>query len=189
MKRLLFLTIVIAGGFLHGLQFAQASCAPLAYQQVADEWQVPADVLYAISLVESGRKTEQYGFNLWPWALNIDGQSHYPASQEDALKLIQDALARGTDKIAIGLMQVFWSIHQDKFNRNPAYALDIASNIRAGAKILREFMDGAPDIWTAVGYYYAGTAQTDRSKQHAKTYTDRVQRFYVRHVIGRCHDR
>ena len=166
----------------------RASCAPIAYQQVAAEWQVPADVLYAISLVESGRQTDEYGFNLWPWALNIDDQSYYPKSQEEALSLIEKAIERGTDKIAIGLMQVYWGFHHDLFNGNPSYALDIATNMRAGAKILRGFMDQTSDLWTAVGYYYAGPSQSDRSRRLATAYADRVQSLYVRHVIGGCHE-
>jgi len=166
---------------------ARAACAPPAYRQVATEWQVPADVLYAISLAESGRHTEDYGFNLWPWALNIDERSYYPASRQEAIALIQQALDRGSDRIAVGLMQVYWAFHQDTFNGNPRYALDIASNLRAGARILREFMDHAPDIWTAVGYYYAGRSQSPRSRQLAQHYSSRVQRLYERHVLGRCH--
>lgn len=183
------LTILAFGFGCLVLPSAQASdeCVPSAYRQVAAEWQVPADVLYAISLVESGHDTEQYGFNLWPWALNIDGQSYYPASEQEALQMIEAAIERGTDKIAIGLMQVFWAFHQDTFHGNPAFALDIAANMRAGAKILREFMDGTPDIWTAVGNYYAGSSPSARSRKHAKDYADRVQSFYVRHVIERCH--
>jgi len=164
-----------------------AQCVPVAYQTAAEEWQVPADVLYAISLTESGRYTEQYGFNIWPWALNIDGEPYYPDNQQEALALIKAALSAGTEKIAIGPMQVFWSFHRDIFLRNPSYALDLAANIRAGAKILRAFLDRTSDIWTAVGHYYAGTSSSPRSRAHAKWYVDRVQQVFVQHVMERCH--
>jgi len=178
--------LLLVALFTTTLSRAQASCAPMAYQDVAAEWLIPADVFYAISLTESGRYTKEFGYNVWPWALNIDEQSHYPETKEAALVLINRAIERGTDKIAIGLMQVYWRFHQQTFQKRPEYALDIGSNLRAGAKILREFMDKTGDVWTAVGYYYAGSSQSEKSRQAAAWYRQRVLDVYTSKVLRRC---
>ena len=58
---------------------------PVAYLIVAKSHQVPADILYAIALTESG--THYRGERVpWPWALNIDGQSVFCESQKDAIQ-------------------------------------------------------------------------------------------------------
>lgn len=161
----------------------RASCVPSAFVEVAGEYSLPEDIFYAISLVESGRYVEGVGFRVWPWALNIDNRSFYPASEIEARKLISNALDSGTDKIAVGVMQVYWKYHKDVFAEHPAFALDVGANLRAGAKVLREFVDIGDGVWSAVGYYHAGT----RNERDAKIYIASVKRVLDKHVKGACH--
>lgn len=172
-----------------GLASLSMACVPPAYQRVAAEYGLPADIVYAVSLAESGRTTPRYGFGVWPWALNIGETAHYPLSQSDAHERIVEALAQGDEGIAIGLMQVYWQFHKELFRDQAAYALDLGANLRAGAKILREFADQANDIWTAVGYYHAGTGDSARTQRLAKQYVDRVRQIHQRHVISACRGR
>ena len=162
------------------------ACVPPAFQQVALEYNVPADVFYSIALAESGHTTQDFGFNVWPWALNINRESLYPESKAAAVLLIEQAINQGSDQIDVGLMQVSWRFHKTTFQSNAVYALDVGANIRAGAKIFSEFLTQADDVWQAVGFYNAGASKRASSLKAAKRYSDRVKRIYTRHVKEGC---
>ena len=162
------------------------ACVPPAFQRVALEYSVPADVFYSIALAESGHTTQDFGFNVWPWALNINRESLYPESKAAAVLLIEHAISQGSDQIDVGLMQVSWRFHKTTFQSNAVYALDVGANIRAGAKIFSEFLTQADDVWQAVGFYNAGASTRASSLKAAKRYSDRVKRIYTRHVKEEC---
>ena len=64
---------------------------PVAYLIIAKSHQVPVDILYAIAMTESG--THYRGERVpWPWALNIDGQSVFCESQQDAIHRVSQAI-------------------------------------------------------------------------------------------------
>ncbi len=165
-----------------------SACVPPVFQRVALEYNVPADIFYSIALAESGRSTENFGFKVWPWALNINRESHYPESNQAALKLIEEAIDQGSDRFDVGLMQVSWRFHKATFQSNANYALDVGANIRAGAKIFSEFLTQTDDIWQAVGFYNAGASNKPSSIKAAKRYSDRVKRIYKRHVQEGCRE-
>lgn len=162
------------------------ACVPPAFARVALEYNVPADVFYSIALAESGRTSLRFGFKVWPWALNINKESHYPESQQAALVLIEHAISQGSDQFDVGLMQVSWRFHKGTFQENARYALDVGANLRAGAKIFNEFIDQADSVWQAVGFYNAGASKRAASLKAAKRYSDRVRRIYEKHVKEVC---
>ena len=162
------------------------ACVPPAFQKVALEYNVPADVFYSIALAESGHTTQDFGFNVWPWALNINRESLYPESKAAAVLLIEQAINQGSDQIDVARMQVSWRFHKTTFQSNAVYALDVGANIRAGAKIFSEFLTQADDVWQAVGFYNAGASKRASSLKAAKRYSDRVKRIYTRHVKEGC---
>lgn len=167
---------------------ASNACVPPAFERVANEYGVPVDVFYSIALAESGRSTRDFGFKVWPWALNINKQSYYPESKQAALVLIEEAVSGGGDQFDVGLMQVSWRFHKSTFQENAEYALDVGANLRAGAKIFSEFIDQADDVWQAVGFYNAGASKKLSSLKSAKQYSDRVKRIYNKYVREDCNE-
>lgn len=170
------------------LSSTSKACVPPAFERVADEYNVPADIFYSIALAESGRTTRGFGFKVWPWALNIDKESYYPESQQAALVLIERAISQGSDQFDVGLMQVSWRFHKGTFKENARYALDVGANLRAGAKIFGEFLSQADSVWQAVGFYNAGASKRVASLKAAKRYSERVKRIYVKHVREGCNE-
>ena len=184
-------TAWLIGLFLNStLSISHASCAPSvphAFDQVAHEYAIPSDVFYAIALQESGRYTERYGYGVWPWALNINYTTHYPESYAEAVELIEKTRATGSEWIAVGMMQIYWKYHKQRFDENPYYALDIATNLRLGAQIFSEALthhDG--DVWKAVGFYYAGVITSEREQREVDTYISGVQTKHKTYVMGGC---
>ena len=69
---------------LSPLPFAHAAQdVPSGYRRVAQQAGVPADLLYAMALTESGSRVQQ-GIRPWPWTLNIAGRGYRYSTRQDA---------------------------------------------------------------------------------------------------------
>ena len=78
---------------------------PMGYESVAAERGIPASVLYAVALTESGKQVGQPdGYRPWPWALNVAGRGYYFASRLAAWRALTGWLEAGERSIDIGLM-------------------------------------------------------------------------------------
>ncbi|HAS8195768.1 TPA: hypothetical protein I7682_17960 [Vibrio vulnificus] len=75
---------------------------------------------------ESGDPSKGFAPN--PYALNIEGRSEYPENRVEAYRMIVQSLIRGNRTVGLGLGQVEWAYHSDKFD---SYwdALDPEKNI------------------------------------------------------------
>lgn len=126
------------------------------FGQVAKEFSLQPEILYAIADHESG-------YN--PWALNIEGRSVYPPSREEALAIVEKNRKKSFD---VGLMQVnsYWI---KKFELTPAEALEPEGNLRLGAWILRYCLDKYGYNWRAIGAYHTGSPKNlpERSRAYA----------------------
>ena len=144
---------------------------PVAYLIVAKSHQVPADILYAVALTESG--THYRGERVpWPWALNIDGRSVFCESQQDAAHQVSQAI-RKQQSVDIGLMQVNWRWHGQRFVTIEESLVPI-KNLSAGATILYEQFEQTNDWWEAVGRYH-DPGQDAESLDSAQRYRERVR--------------
>ena len=151
---------------------ADALSVPAAYHQVAEEYDVPAGILFAIALTESGRKAADGRVLPYPWAMNVNGKAFYFSNRAQADTRLVQLLGEGKQP-DIGLMQVNWRYHRHKLG-DARQALDPWLNLRAGATVLREAYRATGDWWKAVGRYHSATPA------RAKAYRARVQRWYSR---------
>ena len=110
-KRVVALTVTLATcPFSH----VGAEMVPPAYHAVARENGVPAPLLYAVALTESGQsRLSQNQPRPWPWTLNIAGQGHYFPSRKAAWLALNQALEAGKTP-DVGLMQINWGYHQSE---------------------------------------------------------------------------
>ncbi|PHS00174.1 MAG: lytic transglycosylase [Blastopirellula sp.] len=147
---------------------------PSAYQIVGRDRQVPADILYAVALTESG-SPYQHIQKPWPWALNISGEGVYCASQREAQQKILIAI-NNKQSLDIGLMQISWRWHQQRFT-HPHEALSPLKNLNVGATILLEQYELAGDWWQAVGAYH-DPGKDPQSLQQAENYRQKVKQHW-----------
>ncbi len=159
---------------------------PPAFQRVAAQTGVPAEVLYSIAQTESGMSLNGYGFGPWPWTLNVAGKPERFDTEREAVARLEALLNEGVTNIDIGLMQVNWWYHRHRF-AGPKEALDAYRNLEVGARILRELWDAEQDLWRAIGSYHAGEMASDAGRQRAESYRQRVARAVVR-SLGRHAD-
>ena len=166
--------LVVGATLMQSAAVSALDKLPMAYTVVAKAVNVPADILYAVALAESGRSYKGE-FLPWPWALNIDGQSLYCQSQREATMLATAAINR-RQLVDLGLTQVSWRWHRQRFTRIDD-ALVPMLNLKAGAAILREQYEVSGDWWQAVGRYH-DPGQDDKSLSSAEQYRRRVKRLW-----------
>jgi soluble lytic murein transglycosylase-like protein len=110
---------------------------------------IPAGILQAIALVESG-----LGGVAWPWTLNVAGRPFYMSTRDDAVGLVRAAVERFGKDVAVGCMQVHLRWHGDRFPDGSAL-VDPVANVRYAASFLAS-LRSAHGSWTeAVRRYHA----------------------------------
>jgi len=148
---------------------------PAGYRSVANEYQVPPKVLYAVALTETGRQIDGTGnVRPWPWALNVQGRGFFYASRQEAWGALRRFLEQGKQSIDIGLMQVNWRYHETKLV-DPWVALDPYYNLRVAAGILRRCYEADQDWWSGVGCYHS-----PGNGERATAYRRRVEKHWMR---------
>jgi len=167
------LLVLLAPGL--ALQAPAHASVPVGYQQVADAYDLPPEVLYAVALTESARQVDSTGnVRPWPWTLNVQGRGHFFDSRQEAEAALQQHFDQGRRSIDIGLMQVNWRYHRQRLG-SPQLALDPYHNLRVAAEILRDCHQRRQDWWAAVGCYHA-----PNSPQRAARYRARVRAHWQR---------
>ena len=129
----------------------------------AEAQEPPPALVKAIAKQESG---------LNPLAVNVAGKSYYPATREEAERLIREAIAAGKS-FDVGKMQInsWW---MNRFGIDPVSLLDPDVNEAWGKRILAEEIARHGLNWQAVGKYHS--PDTERGRQYAW--------FVYRHYAG-----
>jgi hypothetical protein len=110
---------------------------PPAYRLAAHRADVPAAVLYAVALQESGAMLRGRLIP-WPWTLNVAGTPRRYATRAEVCAGLRRALARTpANRIDAGLGQVNLGYHTHRYTQ-PCELLDPYRNLAIAAEILRE---------------------------------------------------
>ena len=162
MRSFIVLTFVVLPGM------AVADIIPWAYRQVAHEYRIPANLLYAVALTESNYEGVPY-----PWTLNVNGTPKRYRTKQAAQTDLQRLLESGTRNIDVGLMQINFRWNPDLY-RNPGVLLDPWYNLRTAARIIRQRYQ--TDWLQAAQHYHrpAGGPPARRYGQQVKRYLDQL---------------
>lgn len=134
--------------------------------RAADRYGIPAGILYAVGLTETGKKG-----SLQPNALNIEGKAVFPRSRSEALAAFAAAQQQGKKLIDLGCMQVNHHYHAEHF-RSVNDMLDPHKNVDYAARFLAS-LHARHTTWSmAVARYHAGPNN------------DPAQKVYVCRVIA-----
>jgi len=122
----------------------------------------PPALLDAIGIQESGMK---------PLAVNVTGKDYYPASREEAIKIIRQAQAAGKS-FDVGLYQInsWW---MERYGIPPESLLDPKINRQWGMFILSQEIARHGLNWKAVGKYHSPDMERGRR------YAWKIYRHYV----------
>ncbi len=138
-----------------------------ASARAAEASGVPADVLLAISLTETGRDTGQ-GLAPWPWAINAGGEGHWFPDRETAVRFAEDLRAAGRTNFDVGCFQLNLRWHGEAFDSIDAM-FDPEANARYAASFLADLAREGGGWSVAAGAYHS------RTPEHAQRYRDRFE--------------
>jgi soluble lytic murein transglycosylase-like protein len=124
---------------------------PPAYQRAASHAGIPASVLFAVALQESGA-TIRGRLIPWPWTLNVNGESRRYGRRAEACAALRRALTEHRS-IDVGLGQINLRYHGHRV-ANPCELLDPYRNLSIAAAILREHHTPGDDWLVAIGHYH-----------------------------------
>ena len=120
---------------------------------------LPARLLHAIALVESGRPDPRTGAPVaWPWTINVAGVGHFYPTKAEAIGAVQAAQAAGVQSIDVGCMQINLMYHPHAF-ANLDEAFDPAANARYGASFLLQLYGQLSNWSGAVAAYHSMTPE------------------------------
>jgi soluble lytic murein transglycosylase-like protein len=160
------LAAICISSFCAGGARAAANPCEAEILRAADRYGIPAGILYAVGLTETGNKG-----SLQPNALNIEGKAVFPKSRAEALAAFQDARRENTTLIDLGCMQINYRYPAEHF-RSVGDMLDPHQNVDYAARFLAA-LHARHDTWSmAVARYHAGPDN------------DPAQKVYVCRVIA-----
>lgn len=159
------------------LSSSPSIAVPEPFQSVSEFCDVPAKLLYAVALVESGRPVEKGRIEPWPWTLNIEGQGFFFGTREELYQaLIQTA--KDGRSFDVGYMQLNWKWKFDRLH-SAWLATDPTTNVLTGCRIIREHYDGvAEGNWFHAAGHYHREADDAASKTIRERYTQKVQQTW-----------
>jgi hypothetical protein len=130
---------------------------------------LPAGILHAIGVVESGRRDPLTGRSgAWPFSVNAAGETRFFGAMQPAVAYVKDALAHGIRSIDVGCMQVNLMYHPGAF-ASLEQAFVPEANVRYAAAFLMDLYQDTGDWITATGRYHSSTPSLSRE------YAQRVQ--------------
>ena len=139
---------------------ARDTCARAA-RFAAEQSGVPADILLAITLVET-----RHDGTAWPWTLNHGGRGHWFPTAAEAERAAADILASG-GTADIGCFQINSRWHGSAF-ASVTQMLDPVENALYAARYLRRLHGETGDWRAAIAAYHS------RDPARGQAYLDRV---------------
>ena len=156
-----------------------AALCVAAAQTAARETGVPLPVLLALALTETGRRNGAM-LEPWPWALNVDGASHWLPDRASAAARAAELHEAGARNIDLGCFQINHRWHGAAFPSLEAM-LDPGANALYAARFIASLKEETGDWVRAAGAYHS------RTEVHAARYRARFE-VLLAAVEGRLPD-
>ena len=151
---------VLAWLFVFWLTGGVTSWAGVCYdaiRQVERQYDMPYQLLDAISATESGRylngKTEG-----WPWTINVEGAGHYYDSKAEVIAAVEKFRKQGKKSIDIGCMQINLKHHPKAFS-SLNQGFDPMNNVTYAAQFLLELKAKHKTWARAIAHYHSATPE------------------------------
>ena len=136
-------------------QPALANICDAAAKRAAANSAVPADVMLAITRLETG---QQGSGEPWPWTVNHAGDGTWFRSEDEARSYVFSRIKRGASNIDIGCFQINYRWHSNAF-QSLDQMFDPDMNAEYAAGFLTELYDEFGDWTQAVGAYHSRTPE------------------------------
>lgn len=128
--------------------------------RAADHYHIPAGILYAVGLTETGNKG-----SLQPNAMNIEGKALFPKSRSAALDAFAEVRQGGAKLVDVGCMQINVHYHGDQF-KTLSDMFDPRQNVDYAARFLMQLKQRHTSWSMAVARYHAGPNNNPAQKRY-----------------------
>ena len=182
---LLTVSIVLTTSMAHGQ-------LPQTFEAVATKYNIDPKILYALSMSESGKKHADNKFTPWAWTANIcegkpgkNCKGYWFNSREELYSALQKQLAMGNEWFDVGIMQMNWRFHKDRFGENLWLATHPLVNMNQSVGLLLEIQTKHKDLNSIFKAYHAGIGwnqveYTASRKKQIDDYAARTMRTYTK---------
>jgi len=141
---------------------APSKLCETAIQRVEFDLKLPAQILQAIGMVESGRWDAAAERTVpWPWTVYAEGKGRVFASKPEAIAAVGALRSRGISNIDVGCMQINLHHHGEAF-RSIDQALDPAMNVEYAGRFLRSLQKDLRSWNRAITRYHSATPKFAR---------------------------
>lgn len=154
-------TSLAAIAILGSLVLSHAADAPdctAAASEASVQANLPAGLLHAIGIVESGRRSSAGVLEPWPYAVNANGAAHWFTNEADATSYVRDALTAGARAVDVGCFQIDLQDHPYAFASLDA-AFDPATNAGVAARFLTSLHERLGSWPAAIASYHSAHPQ------------------------------
>jgi hypothetical protein len=146
--------LALAGGTIASLPaLAESNPCTASIQQAERSHRIPAGLLQAMALLESGVNGQPY-----PWAINLGGRVVYAKSQDAAQKMLGERHANGRKNLYAGCLQLSVKYHRANFG-SLSDMLTPQRNVSYAARYLAGHFEDYGDWPAAVRRYNGGNAR------------------------------
>ncbi len=152
---------------------AQGRFCSVAATQAGSDQGLPAGLLNAISLAETGRwdSARQASF-AWPWTVTAGGEGRFFPTKAAAIAQVEQLKRDGVRNIDVGCMQINLMYHPQAFADLDA-AFDPGANARYAAQFLAGLKEETQSWPGAIGRYHSATPA------RARYYLGKVTRLWL----------
>lgn len=142
----------------------------LAAARVSQEFNVPIDVLRAVTRTETGRG-KSGTLQPWPWTVNMEGAGHWFDTEDAARAFVFKHFKRGARSFDVGCFQINYKWHGQAF-KSIEEMFDPIENARYAAKFLSGLYQELGTWTEAAGAYHS------RTPKYAKIYKTRFDSIH-----------
>lgn len=163
--------VLCAQALIGGAATAKTALAcDRAAVQVSQEYDVPIDVLRAVTRTETGRGR---GGELqpWPWTVNMEGAGHWFETEDAARAFVFQHFKRGARSFDVGCFQINYKWHGQAF-QSIEEMFDPIKNARYAAQFLSKLHQELGTWTEAAGAYHS------RTPKYAKIYKARFESIH-----------
>ena len=146
-----------------------AAVCEWAAMTAATEAGIPADIMGALTLTETGRRRDGI-VRPWAWSVNAEGAGSWFDDPAEALAFAEDRIAAGRLNLDIGCFQLNYRWHGENFS-SVVTMFDPLENARYAARFMRELHTEFGDWRLAAGAFHS------RTPVHATRYLARFDQL------------
>ena len=141
--------------------------------KIEKELGLPAHILTAVSLAETGRSGPNRQVETWPWTVHDGTKGYYLGSLQEAVDFVRDIRSGGARSVDVGCMQVNLKHHPRAFT-SVSQGFDAEANIRYAGSYLKALALDSGSWEEAIAKYHTQNPGLDLD------YAPRVLAFWSR---------